>query len=171
VIGYANIRFDCRTTAANPGADAEHHLRGAPRKRNHILASFAQSPVPLPPKKQPITMENLIDVATQYALPTAVATVGAMYLDAKYHIAKDINDWRTKRKFGGVVAEGAQAMGDYYTLYHALELNDQKKDAFWFEGRCWSFADVRREADKLAQWFIDQGIQTKGLSIVEGDLI
>ena len=107
-------------------------------------------------------MDNLIDVATQYALPAATAAVGAMYLDAKFHITKDLNDWRTKRKFGGIVAEGAKAMGDYYTLYHALELNDQTKDAFWFEGRSWNFADVRREADKLAQWFIDQGIQTKG---------
>ena len=112
-------------------------------------------------------MENLIGVASQYALPTAVAAVGAMYLDAKFHLAKDINDWRTKRKFGGVVAEGAKAMRDYYTLYHALELNDQKKDAFWFEGRSWTFEDVRREADKLAQWFIDHGIQTKGLLCAE----
>jgi hypothetical protein len=114
-------------------------------------------------------MENLLDVAAQYALPATVATVGAMYLDAKYHIAKDLSDWRNKRKFAGVIAEGAKAMGDYCTIYHALGLNDQKRDAFWFEGRSWTFADVRREADKLAQWFIDQGIHTKGLLTMLND--
>jgi hypothetical protein len=109
-------------------------------------------------------MANLLEVASQYALPTAVATVGAMYLDAKHHIVKDIQEWRATRKFRKVVAESVQLMGDYCTLYHALKLNDQKADAFWFEGRSWTFADVSREADKLAQWFLDHGIRTKGVS-------
>jgi hypothetical protein len=161
------IRFDCRTTPAIPSADAEHILRGTARKETTSLtqhpSTYSTSSIPSP-GSEPLfyTMDNLIDVATQYALPAATAAVGAMYLNAKFHITKDLNDWRTKRKFGGIVAEGAKAMGDYYTLYHALELNDQTKDAFWFEGQSWNFADVRREADKLAQWFIDQGIQTKG---------
>lgn len=107
-------------------------------------------------------MDSLVDVASRYALPAAVATVGAMYLDAKHHIVKDISNWRKSKEFQNILAEGRQLMGDYYTLYHALELNDQKADAFWFEGRSWTFADVRREADKLAQWFLDQGIRTKG---------
>lgn len=109
-------------------------------------------------------MDSLVDVASRYALPAAVATVGAMYLDAKHHIVKDISNWRKSKEFQNILAEGRQLMGDYYTLYHALELNDQKADAFWFEGRSWTFADVRREADKLAQWFLDQGIRTKGNS-------
>ena len=53
-------------------------------------------------------------------------------------------------------------MRNYYTLYHAIELNDPKAEGFCFEGRSWTFADVRRDADKLAQWLLDQGIQTKG---------
>jgi len=112
-------------------------------------------------------MDTLVDVATRYALPAAAATVGAMYLDAKHHIVKDISNWRRGREFQNILAEGEELMGDYYTLYHALELNDQKADAFWFEGRSWTFADVRREADKLAQWFLDQGIRTKGMSLCQ----
>jgi len=154
-----NIRDDCRTTADDPGADAERFC-GAIRMKESTLSLDVPH---VPSSHSTYTMENLFDVAAQYALPATVATVGAMYLDAKYHIAKDLNDWRSKRKFSGVIAEGAKAMGDYYTLYHALELNNQKQDAFWFEGRSWTFADVRREADKLAQWFINQGIHTKGL--------
>ena len=108
-------------------------------------------------------MDTLVEVASRYALPAAAATVGAMYMNAKHHIVKDINAWRAKQRFQGVVAEGAKLMGDYYTLYHAIKLNDPKAEALWFEGRSWSFADVRREADKLAQWFLDQGIRTKGI--------
>ena len=107
-------------------------------------------------------MDTIVDVASQYALPAAVATVGAMYLDAKHHIVKDINDWRGKRQMGKIIAEGAERMGDYCTLYHALEMNDPKAEGFWFEQRSWTFADIRREADKLAQWFMDQGVRTKG---------
>jgi hypothetical protein len=108
-------------------------------------------------------MDNLVQLATRYAVPTVAATVGAMYLDAKHHIVKDINDWRSKRTFQKIVAEGKARLGDYHTLYHCLEGHDQKADAFWFEGRSWTFGDVRREADKLAQWFLDQGIRTKGI--------
>lgn len=60
------------------------------------------------------------------------------------------------------MAELAELMRNYYTLYHAIELNDPKAEGFCFEGRSWTFADVRRDADKLAQWLLDQGIQTKG---------
>jgi hypothetical protein len=108
-------------------------------------------------------MDTFVDVASQYVLPATAATIGAMYLDAKHHIVKDINEWRGKRKMGNVISEAAQMMGDYCTLYHALELNDPKAEGFWFEQRSWTFADIRREADKLAQWFMDQGVRTKGL--------
>jgi hypothetical protein len=107
-------------------------------------------------------MDNLIELASSYVLPVAVATVGAMYLDAKHHIVKDIAAWRACRQFQQAMAETEQLMGDYCTLYHALELNDPMAEAFWFEGRTWTFAEVGREADKLAQWYLDQGIRTKG---------
>jgi hypothetical protein len=108
-------------------------------------------------------MDNLVEIASRYALPAAAAaTVGAMYTDAKHHIVKDINAWRANRWFRWVVVEASKLMGDYYTLYHVIELNDPKAEAFWFEGRSWTFADLSRGADKLAQWFLDQGIRTKG---------
>jgi len=108
-------------------------------------------------------MENILEVASQYALPVAAATVGAMYLDAKHHIVKDIRDWRNRRKLQDVVLEGQKLMGDYFTIYHALQLNDPKAEGFWFEGRSWTFSEIIREADKLAQWFINQGVQPKGM--------
>jgi hypothetical protein len=112
-------------------------------------------------------MEAVLEVASRYAIPAAAATVGAMYLDAKHHIVKDISEWYASRKLQRIVAEGAQMLGDYYTLYHMLELNDPAAEAFWFEGRGWTFGDVRREASKLAQWFLDHGVQTKGMKSVE----
>jgi len=111
-------------------------------------------------------MENIIEVASQYALPAAVATVGAMYLDAKHHIVKDIREWRNKRQFQSTMVEGNKIMGDYFTIYHMLQLNDPKAEGFWFEGRSWTFSEIIREADKLAQWFIDQGVRTKGTGAI-----
>ena len=105
-----------------------------------------------------------MEVAAQYALPAAAATAGAMYLDAKHHITKDIRDWRNRRKFQSTVEEGRKLMGDYFTIYRMLELNDPNADGFWFENRSWTFGEIIREADKLAQWFSDQGVRYKGYS-------
>ena len=109
-------------------------------------------------------MENIVGLASRYAAPVAAAAAGALYLDAKHHIVKDIRDWQSKRAVQNIIAEGAKLMGDYYTLYHCLEFNDIKAEAFWFEGRSWTYGDVKRDADKLAQWFLDQGIRTKGMA-------
>ena len=100
----------------------------------------------------------------KYVLPAAVATAGAMYLDAKHHILKDISTWRASRKFRKLLGENAKLFGDYHTLYHALELNNPNAHAFWFEGLPWTFGEVREMADRLAQWFLDRGIRTKGTS-------
>jgi hypothetical protein len=108
-------------------------------------------------------MDNIMEVVSRYALPVTAATVGAMYLDAKHHIVKDVTAWRARKNFQKLVVDGYRRLGDYFTIYHAIEMNDPKADAFWFEQRSWTFGDVRREADKLAQWFLDQGIQTKGM--------
>ena len=81
-------------------------------------------------------MDNLVEIASRYALPAAAAAiVGAMYTNAKHHIVEDIDAWRANRRFRCVVAEASKLMGDYYTLYHAIGLNDPKAEAFWFEGR------------------------------------
>ena len=108
-------------------------------------------------------METLAAIASRYALPAVSVTLGAMYLDGKHHIIKDINTWRQKRRFKTALAENAKLMGDYFTLYHAIEHIDPQREAFHFEGRSWTFGEVREEADKLAQWFLDQGIHAKGI--------
>jgi hypothetical protein len=110
-------------------------------------------------------MENILEAVSQYGLPIATAIVGSMYLDAKHHVVKDIGVWRARRLFQRSLIEGARLMEDYHTLYHALELNDPKAEGFWFEGRSWTFANIRSEADKLAQWLLDQGIRTKGKTV------
>jgi acyl-CoA synthetase (AMP-forming)/AMP-acid ligase II len=108
-------------------------------------------------------MTSVVEMASQFVLPAAVATVTGMYLDAKHHLVKDFNQWRTTKEFRRtVVADTAKRMGDYYTVYHALEWHDPSAEGFLFEGWSWSFGEIRREADKLAQWFLDQGIQTRG---------
>lgn len=108
-------------------------------------------------------VDGVLEIASRYALPAAAAIVGAMYLDAKHHIVKDLSAWQAARQLQKRVAEGNAMMGDYCTLYHMLDFNDPAAEAFWFEGRGWTFADVKREADKLAQWFLDHGVRTKGV--------
>ena len=110
-------------------------------------------------------MDTFLEVASHFALPAAATAAGALYLDVKHHIAKDINNWRAKRMFGGVVADVQRKMGDYCTLYHQMQLNDPNAEGFWFEQRSWTFGEILREADKLAQWFINQGIDAKGAGV------
>lgn len=107
-----------------------------------------------------------MEAVSRYSLPMTAATLGAMYLDAKYRIVKDINAWNYRRQFRKLLQERIRKVGDYVTLYHVLEMNDPNAEAFWFEGRSWTYGDVRKEADKLAQWFLDQGIKTKGIRIL-----
>ena len=104
-----------------------------------------------------------MELTSRFALPVAAAVVGGMYLDAKHHIVKDITAWRARRQFNNNIAECARLMGDYCTLYHAIDYVDPKAEALWFEGRSWTYADLKREADRLAQWFVDEGIRTKGI--------
>jgi hypothetical protein len=107
-------------------------------------------------------MDKIVELASQYALPAAAATVGAMCLDAKHHIVKDLGASRATRAFRKSVKDAHDRLGDYCTLYHLIESNDSSAEAFWFEGRSWTYGEVRLETDRLAQWFIDQGIKAKG---------
>jgi hypothetical protein len=113
-------------------------------------------------------MDSMLDVSTKYALPAALAAVGAMYLDAKHFIMKDFRSWSAKRHlYKDNVPLITKMMGEYYGIYHAITFNDPNTEGFWFEGRSWTFGQITKEADKLAQWFIDQGIKTKGIPAIE----
>jgi hypothetical protein len=110
-------------------------------------------------------MGSVIDLVQKYALPVTFASLGTMYLDAKHHVTKDINAWRERRRLLRLVDEGFRLLGDYITVYHFIELNDPEVEAFWFEGRSWTFGDVRQEVGKLAQWFLDEGVKQNGTTI------
>jgi hypothetical protein len=107
-------------------------------------------------------MDKVIEIASQCAFMAAIAGMGTMYLDAKHHIVKDIGVWCARRRLRMLVKEAFRRFGGYCTLYHLIEFNDPQAEAFWFEERCWTYREVRSEADKLAQWFQDQGLRTKG---------
>ena len=76
------------------------------------------------------------------AAATAASLAGAAYLDGKYALRRDVKHLLSERGFTRRMDERCKLLGDHATMYHILELADQKAAGLWFEGRSWTYGDV-----------------------------
>lgn len=67
----------------------------------------------------------------------------AAYVNAKLAIGMDLDQLRKDRSFGKRLGALVEKMGDRMTLYHMLELADQRAEALWFEGQTWTYAELK----------------------------
>jgi acyl-CoA synthetase (AMP-forming)/AMP-acid ligase II len=88
-------------------------------------------------------------------LPAAAAVVaGGMYLNAKYNIMSDLNNLRTGLLIKKHIENFAKEHGDddwsfYHTLHQTYGTNEAE-EAFVFEGRSWTYKELRAEIGRLA---------------------
>lgn len=97
------------------------------------------------------------------ALATAAgATVAGRWLDKRYGISSDLAQIRGMRQMTKFFTEFAQERGaDDWSFYHVLHSTygtNDLKEAFVFEGRSWTYAELRGEIGRLAEVFRGMGI-------------
>ena len=93
----------------------------------------------------------------------AAATVtGAAYINAKLGISPDIRNLRHERDFEARVLQNVSLAGEYCTLYALFARGAERypaREALWFEGRTWSYDELRGEVDRLAAFLADEGVR------------
>jgi len=80
-----------------------------------------------------------MDVATV----SAAALAAGAYLNAKFGVSTDLNELVSLREYGQRVGQAMQRLGDTTTLYRVFELVDEKNEALWFEGRTWTYGELK----------------------------
>lgn len=89
---------------------------------------------------------------------------GATYLDARYSITRDLKQLWNDRQWRQRLLAKVKALGDHTTVYHMMELCNPEDEALWFEGRTWSYDELKREVDALAEILWEHGVR-------EGDFV
>ena len=69
---------------------------------------------------------------------------GASYFNARYGVGRDIKQLYDDRRFRKWIMARIKELGDHVTLYRLTELCDPGAEALWFEGRTWSYEELRR---------------------------
>jgi hypothetical protein len=74
---------------------------------------------------------------------SAAALAAGAYLNAKLGIAADLNELALAREFSARVGERIRRLGDTVTLYRVFELASETAEALWFEGRTWTYRELK----------------------------
>jgi hypothetical protein len=82
-------------------------------------------------------------MATTPALLSAAALGTAAYLNAKLGIQNDLQQLSYDRESLARFQQRLGILGDTCTLYRMFELADSKAEALWFEGRTWTYGQLK----------------------------
>ncbi|KAJ4502673.1 hypothetical protein HRR90_009047 [Exophiala dermatitidis] len=100
-------------------------------------------------------------------LPPSAAVIAAagFWLDSTYHIRSDIAQIRCMKANRDFYQNLCKAHGEsdwsfYHTLHSTRGQNDYQ-EAFVFEGRSWTYAELRGEIGRLAKALQDLGVQNR----------
>ncbi|EPE26716.1 Acetyl-CoA synthetase-like protein [Glarea lozoyensis ATCC 20868] len=100
------------------------------------------------------------------ALVTAAAVAGTtlagMYLDAKYHVRKDIRELNRGRTVVKMYAEAVRQ--NRVSLWYFFEQAVNRKpthEAIWSRTGCYTFAETHIRATQYAHWFLSRGVKPK----------
>jgi len=100
-----------------------------------------------------------MDISLTSAAAAGGILAGAAYLNARYGISRDLNQLHYDRKWFQRFNARVKELGDHTTIYHMMELCNPQDEALWFEGRTWSYDELKREVDALAEILLNQGVK------------
>jgi acyl-CoA synthetase (AMP-forming)/AMP-acid ligase II len=101
-------------------------------------------------------------IATAAIAAGAWAT--AAYLDAKYHLRKDVGVLLQQKLVERAYHKRVAA--DRVNVWYLVEescLRHWDKRAIWFEGQTWTFGEFYDQVLRYAQWMLDEGIRPREL--------
>lgn len=77
------------------------------------------------------------------------AAVAALFLNEKYGLSRDISELSQSRKFKKRLDARLSQLGDDVTIYRMLELAKPDAPALWFEGRSWTYSELKAGESSL----------------------
>ncbi|KAF2668444.1 bifunctional fatty acid transporter and acyl-CoA synthetase [Microthyrium microscopicum] len=98
-------------------------------------------------------------ISSSAAVAAAATTAGALYLDGKYNISRDIQQLLSDRRWRKRMQNRIDELGEHVHSYRMYQLAKQDVEALWFEGRGWTYAEALNNADSLAEVLYHQGIR------------
>ncbi|KAL2857489.1 hypothetical protein BJX68DRAFT_177665 [Aspergillus pseudodeflectus] len=109
-----------------------------------------------------------MEILSEISLP-AVAAASALsiaagaYLNAKLSISTDLTTIFNDRAFANRLGQRIAQLGDTTTVYGMLhrvvEVEGRgSTEALWFEGKTWTYAELKDLADRLAALFHERGV-------------
>ncbi|PMD21149.1 acetyl-CoA synthetase-like protein [Hyaloscypha hepaticicola] len=99
-----------------------------------------------------------MDPVTSVVAASAALAAGA-YLNAKWSIGTDLKNLQHDRAWGKRLGAFIEALGDTVTLYGMLERVNPHAEALWFEGRTWTYGEIKKDIDRLAAYLEAQGVK------------
>jgi hypothetical protein len=84
-----------------------------------------------------------MDPVTSVVAASAALAAGA-YLNAKWSVGIDLKNLQHDRAWGKRLGAFIEALGDTVTLYGMLERVNPHVEALWFEGRTWTYEEIKK---------------------------
>lgn len=72
------------------------------------------------------------------------ALAAGAYVNAKWSIGTDLRNLQDARAWGKQFEAFVKGLGDTTTLYHMFARVDPKVEALWFEGKTWSYGELKK---------------------------
>lgn len=89
------------------------------------------------------------------ALVSAAALATTAYLNAKLGIKNDLRQLSYDREWLIRFQQWLGTLGDRCTLHHIFELADGEAEAVWFEGRTWTYGELKN-SEYFKQRFLNE---------------
>jgi hypothetical protein len=84
-----------------------------------------------------------MDPVSSVVAASAALAAGA-YLNAKWSVGIDLKNLQHDRAWGKRLGAFIAALGDTVTLYHIFARVDPGAEALWFEGKTWSYGELKK---------------------------
>jgi len=78
------------------------------------------------------------------AVVAGAALAAGAYVNAKWSVGIDIRGLQYDRAYGKRLGEYIAGLGDTVTLYHMFDRVNPEVEALWFEGKTWTYGELKK---------------------------
>ena len=81
---------------------------------------------------------------TLVAAAAAATLASTAYLNARFGFSTDLANWRDDQAFSARLGQRIKSLGSKCTLWGIFDVVDESVEFLWFEGRSWSYGEIKR---------------------------